>query len=85
MPEPHAKLPDLYFTREKLKIKIHTVTDGTETHADVFFGDVVVGRGVSRRRKGEKRNDEAGQNLAVARAFADLAAGLAAEAEAALE
>ena len=58
--------------------KVRIFTDGTSTVAEVvqdggMFGDSVRGRGVARRRKGDKRREEIGASLAVGRAFRDAA------------
>ena len=56
--------------------KIRIFTDGTSTVAEVvqgsdMWGDHVRGRGVARRRKGDKRREEIGTSLAVGRALRD--------------
>lgn len=58
--------------------KIRIFTDGTSTVAEVVqidhtFGDLVRGRGVARRRKGDKRREGIGTSLAVGRALRDAA------------
>lgn len=55
------------------EMKIVTVSDGTETVAEVIqkmHGSwYVLGHGTARRRKGDPRNRDLGQRLALARAF----------------
>jgi hypothetical protein len=83
--QPHSKSDLAYFTHD---YKTECWSDGTETIAHVVpkgDEDVVLGRGVARRLKGEKRNETAGLALALSRAFADAARHFAEVADAALE
>lgn len=58
--------------------KIRVWTDGTSTVAEVVqidpaYGDLSRGRGVARRKRGDRRNPGIGVSLAVGRALKDAA------------
>jgi hypothetical protein len=58
---------DLEFADAELSLDVFR--DGTITKAEISFEDVVIGQGIARRRKGDPRNPELGDRLAIARAF----------------
>lgn len=52
--------------------KVSLVSDDKSTDAEIGNGEgLVIGRGFARRRKGDRRNDDLGVALALARAFRD--------------
>lgn len=58
---------------------IAVITDGTNTVAEIIalteFGAITIGRGESRRRRGDKRNSVVGQTLALKRALKEAEKG----------
>ena len=62
---------------DSLDFEVEVYSDGTTTEARIQAADVdgYIGRGVARRRKGERRDPDLGLALAMARAFFDLADG----------
>lgn len=69
----------------ELDLNVKVFHDGTNTLADISkadeFGAIVVATGEARRKKGDPRNRELGEALAVARALSNLADAQAAEVE----
>lgn len=64
--------------------RITLLTDGTTTAAEItakgpFGAPLAIGKGQSRRRKGDTRNDGVGELLALARTFEDAAKNARAE------
>jgi hypothetical protein len=56
--------------------RITVLTDGTTTEAEItakgpFGAPLAIGRGTSRRRKGDPRKESVGELLALARTFED--------------
>lgn len=76
MPRPELSIIDTY--------EINVVTDGTTTEAEVtvkgpFGAALAIGRGKSRRRKGDPRKNQVGEILALARTFESAAKNARAE------
>lgn len=83
MREPH---PKAQLSNGTTDILATIITDGTETVVELKHENgTVIGEGFSRRRKGERRNDDVGVALASARAFEDAARMCYEEAEALLK
>ncbi|MEU3052224.1 hypothetical protein [Streptomyces griseus] len=66
--------------------RVVLITDETETYVELSAPDEfgiprLIGKGVARRRKGEKRDENLGMTLALSRAFQEAAAVYSAEAE----
>lgn len=81
--QPHAKSDQAYSTGD---FKVEVWMNGTETVAHVTSpDDEIVGTGIARRRKGERRNEAAGISLALSRALAEASQHFAETADAALE
>lgn len=76
--QPHQGSTLLDHLIDKMQFKVDAYTDGTTT--EVIISDVkakpddgYLGRGVSRRRKGDPRRTEVGYDLALARALRNMA------------
>jgi hypothetical protein len=94
MPEPSSNT-DLTFSDTEVRVKCWS--DGTTTRVQLvgeienggFFGTrkekILLGEGTARRRKGDRRRNEVGFGLALARALASAAKLQAADAEKLLE
>lgn len=70
MPRPELAIIDTY--------AVNVVTDGTTTEAEItvkgpFGSALAIGKGTSRRRRGDKRSAAVGELLALARTFENAA------------
>ncbi|MFE6222942.1 dsRBD fold-containing protein [Streptomyces sp. NPDC057854] len=83
MSEPTGYNQNLRFNLDQT-ISVNLVADGTTTVAQVVDSEddtLVLAEGVARRRKGDRRNQDVGDLLALSRLHADISQRFRAEAD----